>query len=98
MTLDASAAYPLFATAYCSIVAVPKTRASHLLLCLLVCYRPLASILLLHLSVCCNHQDISKAIDVCNIVYSVAPPHRCIFSRQFGAHSQCAACPQLHTR
>ena len=26
------------------------------------------------------------------IAYSAAPPHRCIFSRQFGAHSDTTAC------
>ena len=77
----------------------PGTRASHQF-CLLVSYSPLANYLLrtLHLSAWCNRQDLSKAIEACKIVYSAATPHRCIFSRQFGATSQCRSLCQLHTR
>ena len=59
------------------------------LLCSLVCYRPLASILLLHLSACCNHQDISKAIDVCKSLI-VLRRRTAVFSRANLEHTASA--------
>ena len=59
------------------------------LLCSLVCYRPLASILSLYLSACCNHQDLRRQ-STCAKSFIVLRRRTAVFSRANLEHTASA--------